>query len=126
MPGESSYRYNSESAVARQLGKHSELYTTLSLLHYRAASEAGYFSPDLAQNLEGRCTDLDRKAFSLSLDFGLSSTREREHGNTFGPWGISSHAETDLTWRAGHGRAIPRLMEILMLILTVSSHWTNH
>lgn len=144
MPGESNYRYNSESTVARALGKNSELYTTLSFLHYRAASDAGYFSPDLAQNLEGGwSTDLERKAFTLSLDLGLGSSREREHGNAFGPWGISSHAETDLTWRAGHGRELrasceyyydqstpalelPQIGPWHMLILTVSFHWTNH
>jgi hypothetical protein len=144
MPGESNYRYNSESTVARALGKNSEVYTTLSFLHYRGASDAGYFSPDLAQSLEGGwSTDLDRKAFSLSLDVGLGSSREREHGDTFGPWGISSHAETDLTWRAGHGRELRASCEYYydqstpalelpqagpwhMLILTVSFHWTNH
>lgn len=144
MPGESNYRYNSESTLARQLGKNSELYTTLSSLHYREASDAGYFSPDLAQNLEGGwSTDLDRKAFSLSLDFGLGSSRERQHGNAFGPWGISSHAETDLTWRAGHGRELRASCEYYydqstpalelpqagpwhMLILKVSFNWTNH
>lgn len=144
MPGESNYRYNSESTVARQLGKNSEVYTTLSLLHYREASEAGYFSPDLAQNLEGGwSTDVDRKAFSLSLDFGLGSSRERQHGDAFGPWGISNHAETDLTWRAGHGRELRASCEYYydqstpalelpqagpwhMLILKVSFNWANH
>ena len=143
MPGESNDRYNSESTVARQLGKNSELYATLSLLHYREASDAGYFSPDLAQNLEGGwSTDLDRKAFSLSLDFGLGASRERQHGNVFGPWGISNHAETDLTWRAGQGRELRASCEYYydqstpalelpqsgpwhMLILKVSFHWTN-
>jgi hypothetical protein len=143
MPGESNFRYNSESTVARQLGKNSELYTTLSLLHYRLESDAGYFSPDLAQNLEaGWSTDLDRKAFSLSLDFGLGASRERHHGTAFGPWGISTHAETDLTWRAGHGRELRASCEYYydqstpalelqegpwhMLELKVSFHWTNH
>lgn len=143
MPGESNYRYNSESTVARALGKNSELYTTLSLLHYGAASDAGYFSPDLAQNLEGGwSTDIDRKAFSLSLDLGLGSSRERLHGNTFSSWGLSGHTETDLTWRAGHGRELHASCEYYydqstpalesqtgpwhMLILTVSFHWTNH
>jgi hypothetical protein len=144
MPGESNNRYNSESTVARQIGKNSEVYATLSLLHYREASEAGYFSPDLAQNLEGGwSTDLDRKAFSLSLDLGLGSSREREHGDTFGPWGISGHAETDLTWKAGHGRELRASCEYYydqstpalelpeaepwhMLILKVSFHWKNH
>lgn len=144
MPGERNYRYNSESTVARQLGKNSELYTTLSLLHYRQASDAGYFSPDLAQNLEGGwSTDLDRKAFSLSLDFGLGSSREREHGTAFGQWGISGHAETDLKWRVGRGSELRASCEYYydqstpalelpqdgpwhMLILTVSFHWANH
>jgi hypothetical protein len=144
MPGESNYRYNSESTVARQLGNNSEVYATLSLLHYREASDAGYFSPDLAQNLEGGwSTDVDRKAFSLSLDLGLGSSREREHGHAFGPWGISSHAETDLTWKVGHGRELRASCEYYydqstpalelpqegpwhMLILKVSFHWTNH
>jgi hypothetical protein len=143
MPGESNFHFNSESTVARQLGKNSEVYTTLSLLHYAVASDAGYFSPDLAQNIEGGwSTDLDRKAFSISLDFGLGSSREREHGDAFGPWGISGHAETDLTWRAGHGRELRASWEYYydqstpaielphpepwhMLILKVSFRW-NH
>ena len=86
---------------------------------------------------------LDRKAFSLSLDFGLGAIRERQHGDVFGPWGISNHAETDLTWRAGHGRELRASCEYYydqstpalelpqagpwhMLILKVSFHWTNH
>jgi hypothetical protein len=143
MPGQSNNRYNSESTVARQLGKNSELYTTLSMLHYREASDAGYFSPDLAQNLEGGwSTDLDRKTFSLSLDFGMGSSREREHGSAFSPWGISGHAETDLTWRAGHGHELRASCEYYydqstpavespgngpwhMVILTVSFRWAS-
>jgi hypothetical protein len=143
MPGQSNNRYNSESTVARQLGKNSELYTTLSMLHYREASDAGYFSPDLAQNLEaGWSTDLDRKRFSLSLDFGMGSSREREHGSAFGPWGISGHAETDLTWRTGHGHELRASCEYYydqstpavespgngpwhMVILKVSFRWAS-
>jgi hypothetical protein len=144
MPGESNYRLNSESTVARQLAKNSELYTTLSMLHYRKASDAGYFSPDLAQSLEGGwSTDLDRKAFSLSLDFGLGASREREHGSTFGPWGIAGHSETDLTWRTGHGRELRASYEYYydqstpavespgdgpwhMMILKVSFRWPSN
>jgi hypothetical protein len=146
MPGQTNYRYNSESTVARALGKNSELYTTLSILHYREASDAGYFSPDLAQNLEGGwSTELDRKVFSLSLDCGLGASRERQHGNeAFGSWGISAHSETDLTWRAGHGRELhasleyyydqstPAVVELPqggpwhMEILTVSFRWPIH
>ena len=99
-PGESNYRYNSEFTVAHKLAQHSELYLTFSSLHYAQASNAGYFPPDLAQNLEGGwSTDLDRNALSLSLDFSLGAGHSREHGSTFGPWGVSGHAETDLTWQ---------------------------
>ena len=144
MPGKSNNRYNSESTVARQLAKNSELYTTLSMLHYREASDAGYFSPDLAQSLEGGwSTDLDRRVFSLSLDFGLGASREREHGSTFGPWGIAGHSETDLTWRMGHGRELRASYEYYydqstpavespgdgpwhMMILKVSFRWPSN
>jgi hypothetical protein len=101
---ESNARYNSEFTVARKLGKESELYSTYSILHYAKASNAGYFSPDLVQNIEGGwSTDIDRKALSLSLDFGLGAGHARGHGDTFGPWGLSAHAEPDLTWTVRRG-----------------------
>jgi hypothetical protein len=142
-PGESNYRYNSESTVARQLTKNSELYSTLSILHYAEASHAGYFSPELAQDIEGGWSiDPDRKGLSLSLDFGLGASRAREYGNVFGAWGISAHTETDLTWKADHGRELRASYEYYydqstpalestqagpwhMMILTVSFRWAS-
>ena len=98
-PGESNARYNSEFTVGHKLGKASELYSTYGLLHYAHSSNAGYFSPDLVHNLQGGWTsDIDRGAFSLSLDLGLGAGRSREHGTNFGPWGVSGHAGSYLTW----------------------------
>ena len=97
--GESNDRYNSEFTVGHKLGKASELYSTYGMLHYAQSTNAGYFSPDLAQNIEGGwSTDLDAKAFSLSLDLGLGASHAREHGASFGPWGVSAHAGSFLTW----------------------------
>lgn len=97
--GESNDRYNSEFTVGHKLGKASELYSTYGMLHYAQSTNAGYFSPDLAQNVEGGwSTDLERKAFSLSLDLGLGASHAREHGAGFGPWGVSGHAGSFLTW----------------------------
>jgi hypothetical protein len=142
-PGESNYRYNSESTVARQLTRNSELYSTLSILHYAEASQAGYFSPELAQNIEGGWSiDPDGKVLSLSLDFGSGASRVRQYGNAFGPWGLSAHIETDLTWKAGHSRELRASYEYYydqstpalestqagpwhMTILTVSFRWAS-
>jgi hypothetical protein len=107
MAGDSNARYNSEFTVGHKLGKESELYSTYSVLHYANASNAGYFSPDLVQNMEGGwSTDIDRKALSLSLDFGFGAGHARGHGDTFGPWGLSAHSESDLTWTVRHGREV--------------------
>lgn len=105
--GESNARYNSEFTVGRKLGKASELYSTYSMLHYAQPSDAGYFSPDLVQNIQGGwSTDVDRKAFSLSLDFGLGAGHAKEHADTFGPWGLSLGAQSYLTWTVGGGREV--------------------
>ena len=141
--GESNYRYNSEFTVARKLARNSELYSTFSILHYAQASNAGYFSPDLVQNLEGGwSTDVDRRTISLSLDLGLGAGHARAHGDTFGPWGVSGHAETDLTWKVRRGREVHASYEYYydqstpalestqtgpwhMTVLTVSFRWAR-
>lgn len=105
--GQSNARYNSEFAVGHKLGKASELYSTYGMLHYAQPSDAGYFSPDLVQNMEGGwSTDLDRKSLSLSLDFGTGAGHARDHGEAFGPWGLSLHAASFLTWTAHSGREV--------------------
>jgi len=106
--GESNARYNSEFTVGHKLGKESELYSTYSMLHYAQPSNAGYFSPDLVQNIEGGwSTDVDRKALCLSLDFGLGAGHARQHGgDTFGPWGMSAHTGSFLTWTVRPGREV--------------------
>jgi hypothetical protein len=106
--GESNVRYNSELTVGHKLGKESELYSTYSILHYARSTNAGYFSPDLVQNMEGGwSTDLDRNALSLSLDLGLGAGHAKEHGTeTFGPWGLSGHTGAYLTWTVRDGADI--------------------
>jgi hypothetical protein len=106
--GEHNARYNSEFTVGHKLGKASELYTTYSMLHYAQSTNAGYFSPDLVQNMEGGWdTDLDRKDLSLSLDLGLGADHAKEHGaEAFGAWGLSGHAGAYLTWTVRDGREI--------------------
>jgi hypothetical protein len=105
--GESNARYNSEFTVGRKLGEKSELYSTYGILHYAKASNAGYFSPDLVENLEGGwTTDIDHNALSLSLDFGLGAGHAREHGDTFGPWGLSAQAQSYLTWTVHPGHEV--------------------
>jgi len=106
-PGKSNARYNSEFTVGRKLGKQSELYSTFNILHYAKASDLGYYSPDLVENMEGGwSTDVDRKALSLSLDFGLGAGHARGHGDSFGPWGVSGHAEAFVTWTVRPGREV--------------------
>jgi hypothetical protein len=106
--GQSNARYNSEFTIARKLGKKSELYSTLGLLHYAQASNLGYFSPELVENMQGGwSTDVDRKAVSLSLDFALGAGHAREHGvNAFGPWGLSLGAQSYLTWTVHGGHEV--------------------
>lgn len=97
---ESNTRYNAEFTAGHKLGKKSELYSTYGTLHYAKATDAGYFSPDLVQTVEGGwTTDVDRKAFSLSLDFGSGASHARQHADTFGPWGLSLSAQSYLTWK---------------------------
>lgn len=105
--GESNARFNSESTVGHKLGKASELYSTYSTLHYAQPSNAGYFSPDLVQNIAGGwTTDLDRKSLSLSLDLGAGAGHARAHGSDFGPWGLSLEAQSYLTWSFDSGREL--------------------
>lgn len=105
--GESNARYNSEFSVGHKLGKASELYSTYATLHFAQPSVAGYFSPDLVQNMAGGwTTDLDRKALSLSLDFGAGAGHARNHGDNFGPWGLSLQAQSYLTWTVHAGREV--------------------
>jgi hypothetical protein len=106
--GESNARYNSELTIARKLGKKSELYSTYGMLHYAKASDAGYFSPDMVENMEGGwTTDVDRKTLSVTLDFALGAGHAREHGvTTFGPWGLSMGAQSYLNWTVRDGREL--------------------
>jgi len=105
--GESNARYNSEFTVGHKLGKASELYSTYSMLHYAQPSDAGYFSPDLVQNMAGGwTTDLDRKSLSLSLDCGAGAGHARNHGDNFGPWGLSLQAQSYVTWTIHEGREL--------------------
>lgn len=105
--GQSNARFNSEFTVGHKFGKSSELYSTYGTLHYAHPSEAGYFSPDLVQNIEGGwSTDLERKSLSLSLDCGAGAGHARNHGESFGPWGLSMHAASFLTWTAHSGREV--------------------
>jgi len=142
--GESNARYNSEFTVGRKLGKKSELYSTYGMLHYAKASDAGYFSPDLVQTVQGGwTTDIDRKALSLSLDFGLGASRARLHADTFGPWGLSLGAQSYLTWTVRPGHEVRASYEFYsdqsnpgvesspssgwhMGILTLSFRWAAH
>ncbi len=103
--GESNARYDSEFTVGHKLGKASELYSTYSMLHYARPTTAGYFSPDLVQDIEGGwSTDLDRNAFSFSFDLALGAGHAKEHGEeTFGPWGLSGHTGAYLTWTVRDG-----------------------
>jgi hypothetical protein len=135
------YRYNSEFTVARKLAKNSELYSTFTTLHYAHASDAGYFSPTMVHNLEGGwSTEVDRKSLVLSLDCGLGAGHAKEHGETFGSWGLSAHTQTDLTWKIRQGRNVHATYEFYydqsapplesaqagpwhMSILTVSFRW---
>lgn len=137
------YRYNSEFTVARKLAKNSELYSTFAALHYARANNAGYFSPDMVHNLEGGwSTEVDRKALALSLDFGLGAGHAKEHGESFGAWGLSAHTQTDLTWRIRPGcdahvtyefyydQSAPPLESVQtgpwhMSILTISFNWNR-
>ena len=137
------YRYNSEFTVARKLAKNSELYSTFTTLHYARASNAGYFSPTMVHNLEGGwSTDVDRKSFALSLDCGLGAGHAKEHGETFGSWGLSAHTQTDLTWKIRPGRNVHATYEFYydqsapplestqagawhMSSLTVSFRWSS-
>jgi len=141
--GESNARYNSEFTVGHKLGKGSELYSTYSTLHYAQASDAGYFSPDLVQNIAGGwTTDLDRKSLSLSLDFGAGAGHARAHGSNFGPWGLSLEAQSYLTWSLHSGRELRASYEFYydqsnpavaesqsgawhMSVLTVSFRWAG-
>ncbi len=141
--GESNARYNAEFTAGRRLGKKSELYSTYGVLHYAKATNAGYFSPDLVQNVEGGwSTDIDRNAISLSLDFGLGAGHAREHGDTFGPWGLSAHAQSYLTWTVRPGHEVRASYEFYydksnpgvelspsagwhMSALTISLHWAK-
>lgn len=105
--GQSNNRFNSESTVGHKLGKSSELYSTYTTLHYAQPTEAGYFSPDLVQNVEGGwSTDLDRKSLSLSLDCGAGAGHARNHGESYGPWGLSMHAASFLTWTSNSGQEL--------------------
>jgi hypothetical protein len=142
-PGESNARYNSEFTVGHKVGRASELYSTYGLLHYAQASNAGYFSPNLAHNLQGGWTsDIDRGAFSLSLDLGLGAGRAEQHGTGFGPWGVSGHAGSFLTWTIREGRELSASYEYYydqsspavatstssdwhMSILTLSFRWAT-
>ena len=140
-PGESNKRYNSEFTIGHKLGKGSELYSTCSILHYAKSSVAGYNPPDLAENLEGGwSTDLDRGPISLSLEFGVGGGHAKQHGDSYGPWGPSGHADADLTWTIRPGRELravfdysydksnPALQSLStsawqMAVLTLSFHW---
>jgi hypothetical protein len=103
--GESNARYNSEFTVGHKLGKASELYSTYSMSHNARSTTAGYFSPDMVQDMEGGwSTDLDRNAFSFSFDLALGASHAKEHGEeAFGPWGLSGHTGTYLTWAVRDG-----------------------
>jgi hypothetical protein len=111
-PGESNNRYNSEFTVGRKLGKESELYSTCSILHYAKPSDAGYNPPDLAENLEGGwSTDLDSGPVSLSLELGAGAGHAKQHGESYGAWGPSGHADADLTWTIRSGRELHAVFE---------------
>ena len=139
--GQSNNRFNSELTVGHKLGKSSELYSTYTTLHYAQPTDAGYFSPDLVQNMEGGwSTDLDRKSLSLSLDCGAGSGHAKNHGESFGPWGLSMHAASFLTWTSNSGQELRASYEFYydqsnpgvaqsspgawhMTVLTVSFRW---
>lgn len=140
--GESNARYNSEFTVARKLGKASELYSTYGTLHYAKASAAGYFSPDLVQNIVGGWnTDVDRGNVSLSLDFGAGAGHAKNHGADYGPWGLSVQAQSYLTWTLDSGNEVRASYEFYydqsnpaiatkpaggawhMSVVTFSFHW---
>jgi len=105
--GQSNNRFNSESTLGHKLGKSSELYSTYTTLHFAQPSAAGYFSPDLVQNVEGGwSTDFDRKSLSLSLDCGAGAGRAKTHGESFGPLGLSMHAASFLTWTSNSGQEL--------------------
>jgi hypothetical protein len=142
--GESNARYNSEFTIARKLGTKSELYSTYGMLHFANASNAGYFSPDMVENMEGGwTTDIDRKTLSLSLDFAAGAGHAREHGvNSFGPWGLSLGAQSYLTWTVREGSEVRASYEFYydksnpavessssagwhMSVLTLSFHWAK-
>jgi hypothetical protein len=141
--GERNDRYNAEFTVGHKLGNKSELYSTYGTLHYATASDAGYFSPDLVQTIEGGwTTDVDRKAFSLSLDFGSGASHARQHADTFGPWGLSLSAQSYLTWKVRPTRELRASYEFYydksnpgvessssaawhMSVLTLSFHWAT-
>lgn len=140
-PGQSNNRYNSELTLAHKLGEESELYSTYTILHYAQPSNAGYNPPDLAENFEGGwSTDLDRNDVSLSLDLGLGAGHAKQHGEAFGPWGPSGHAESYLKWTIRSGRELRASLEYSydksnpavkssssaawqMAVLTVSFRW---
>jgi hypothetical protein len=106
-PGKSNARYNSEFTIGHKVGNKSQLYSTYGLLHYAHAEDAGYFSPDLVHNLQGGWTsDIDRGAFSLSLDLALGADRAKEHGTGFAPWGVSGGAGSFFTWTMGESREL--------------------
>jgi hypothetical protein len=141
--GESNARYNLEFTAARKLGKKSELYSTYGILHYAQASNAGYFSPDLVESMQGGWTgDVDRKALSLSLDFNLGAGHSKGHGDSFGPWGLSLGAQSYLTWTVHPGRELRASYEFYydqfnpavesspsaawhMSVLTISFRWAT-
>lgn len=105
--GQSNARFSSEFTVGHKLGKSSELYSTYSSLHYAQPSVAGYFSPDWVQDIEGGwSTDVDRKSLSLSLDFGTGAGHAKNHGESYGPWGLSLHAASFVTWTAHSGQEV--------------------
>jgi hypothetical protein len=140
--GESNARYNSEFTVGRKLGKASELYSTYGTLHYAKTSAAGYFSPDLVQNIvSGWNTDVDRKSVSLSLDFAAGAGHAKNHGADYGPWGLSVQAQSYVTWTLDSGNEVRASYEFYydqsnpaiatesvagawhMSVVTFSFHW---
>jgi hypothetical protein len=91
--GERNGRRYTAYTVGHRIAHSSEAYSTYSELRFSRPSQAGYYSPDLVQALEGGWkTDVETTAFWLSMDVGIGAGRARDHGSRLGPWGRSLHA----------------------------------